>query len=76
MALFPPLWLSLLACGACGEALLATEQQQRPVADPTRPRRVAALMAGFVADAAAMPLHWVRRRAFVPIDHVYFPNTS
>ena len=27
--------------------------------DPTRPRRIAALMAAFVADAAAMPLHWI-----------------
>lgn len=27
--------------------------------DPTRPRRIAALVAGFVADAAAMPLHWI-----------------
>jgi hypothetical protein len=27
--------------------------------DATRARRVSALMAGFVADAAAMPLHWI-----------------
>ena len=27
--------------------------------DPTRDRRTAALLGGFVADAAAMPLHWI-----------------
>ena len=27
--------------------------------DPTIPRRVNALVAAFVADAAAMPLHWI-----------------
>ena len=27
--------------------------------DPTRARRVAALVGGFAADAAAMPLHWI-----------------
>ena len=27
--------------------------------DPTRARRVAALVGGLVADAAAMPLHWI-----------------
>lgn len=30
-----------------------------PAADPTEPRRVAAFVAGLVADAAAMPLHWI-----------------
>ena len=29
------------------------------VLDPTRARRVAALVGGLVADAAAMPLHWI-----------------